>query len=338
MNFTERYASKPTVSVIESLTPRIYISQDALVKMYHFVQECAQEIGWLGTVEQKGRNYLIKDVFLFDQEVHATTTEITPEGLSSFAEELLAKPEGLMIWNSMRMWGHSHVNMGITPSGQDDSQMNEFRNTGHDSFIRLIANKKGDLKVDLYDYLNGVKFLDVPWEAELTGKDVEIQQQIQQLQTLLQQHHEEKLKVALQPIKDEMLAKVKQKTYATRANTWGTGGAGRSYENEYGRYVGNTWVRWTDAERAANAASKVAQTAIGFHNDYDIYGFDQDEKPTGSIASTSFYTEDELLEIASCRSVSQTQDLIDEFGYGSLTFDEARSLQKQASELVFGKL
>ena len=66
------------------------------------------EVGWLGTVYYNSEHnyYFVSDVFLFDQEVHGTTTEITPEGLADFATELLQREDGMEIWNNMKLWGH----------------------------------------------------------------------------------------------------------------------------------------------------------------------------------------------------------------------------------------
>src|SRR5690606_11009605 len=108
-------------------------------KMFIYVDECNDEIGWLGTAKiMEGNEHnivFIDDVFLFDQEVHATTTEITPEGLTEFANELIEMGDkGIEIWNNIKVWGHSHVNLGVSPSGQDDKQMKTFRDGGHDWF------------------------------------------------------------------------------------------------------------------------------------------------------------------------------------------------------------
>lgn len=175
-------STKPGVEVLEICVPKVIISSTALRKMSVYVNECSDEIGWLGTVTKDKGYYYISDVLLFDQEVHATTTEITPEGLSAFGEGLFNQENGIEIWNSIKVWGHSHVNMGVSASGQDDKQMETFADNGHDYFIRIIANKKGDMKLDLYDYVTGVIYTNLDWFVNPTAEELEFTKQIQKYQ------------------------------------------------------------------------------------------------------------------------------------------------------------
>ena len=71
----------------------------------------------------------------------------------------------------MELRGHSHVNMGVGPSGQDDSMILEFKT--RDFFIRGIFNKKGDIKMDIYDFKNNIKYLDVnpEFESDITDEE-----------------------------------------------------------------------------------------------------------------------------------------------------------------------
>ena len=150
---------QPTLNIIKSVMPTIFITSDALAKMSLYIGGCTDEIGWFGFVRDLGkRQYIIDDVILFEQQVHSTTTEITEAMLSRFAEELLTFDNGVDLWNGLKMWGHSHVNMGVSPSGQDDSQMEFFSKSQHDFFIRIIGNKSGDMRLDFYDYINGVSY------------------------------------------------------------------------------------------------------------------------------------------------------------------------------------
>jgi len=130
----------------------LYILPEARQKMEIYCDLSDGEIGWLGFVEDLGdTGFLIKDVALLKQEVHSTTTEITPEGLLEFWSKT-APEEQLKI----KLWGHSHVNMGVSPSGQDNDQMEYFKD-GNPWFIRLITNKKREYHIDIYDYSNGLQ-------------------------------------------------------------------------------------------------------------------------------------------------------------------------------------
>lgn len=130
----------------------LYILPEARQKMELYCDLSDGEIGWLAYVEKFDiQGFLITDCILLKQEVHSTTTEIDPTALLEF-------------WNAtpiekqcqIKMWGHSHVNMSPTPSGQDDSQMEYFKD-GNPWFIRLITNKKREYHIDIYDYEHGLK-------------------------------------------------------------------------------------------------------------------------------------------------------------------------------------
>lgn len=205
-------STKPSVQVLDAFLPTIIISKDALAKIQLYCELCNTEIGWLGTAfcEDKSVIY-IADVFLFKQDVHSTTTEITPEGLSEFAEELLQHEDGLSIWNNIRLWGHSHVNMSTTPSTQDNEQMVTFAEGGHDWFVRMIANKKGDLSIDLYNYDQGIIYRNLNWWEEQTQEELDVVAKINELQAYLETLNTTCTDKYKEPINQEIKDKVKEK-------------------------------------------------------------------------------------------------------------------------------
>lgn len=145
-------------------TPLILIAPEAYSRMWHYVDIADDEVGWLGTVKQSGHKFLIKEVFLFKQQVSGATCEITSEGLAEFASEILARrTDGMEVINSLQFWGHSHVRMSTDPSQQDDDQMEIFRESGHSFFIRAILNKNGRLEFTVYFYDSGLKIADLDW-------------------------------------------------------------------------------------------------------------------------------------------------------------------------------
>ncbi len=190
--------------------PQLFIAQIALEKMGRYVGFCSEEISWLGVAKRQigdfsqgiGDVYIIEDVFTFAQDVSAVTTEITPEGLGSFALQILEqKPQDAMeILNHLRVWGHSHVDMNVAPSHQDDAQMEVFASSVAESsqnfMLRLIANKKGDTRVDIFDYTHHASFYNTPWTVLLDDRLTEqtmaaLDQQIMgDIQTLLRAHVE----------------------------------------------------------------------------------------------------------------------------------------------------
>lgn len=156
-NFTTKYV------ILDPPKPIIYIPKSVAEKMYHYVNLCEKEISWLGTVEESESDFIIEDVFLLHQDVSGTHTRLDPEVVAKFYQELLTTPEGTLIANKIKLWGHSHVNMDTNASGQDDTQMAEFSENGNDYFIRLICNKKTKMSFSVFFYKEGLIAHDVEW-------------------------------------------------------------------------------------------------------------------------------------------------------------------------------
>ena len=147
--------------------PKILITREAYEKMYHYVDCWDKEIAWLGSVAiLPSGDYLIEEVFLPKQEVNAATCELTPEGLTELALELIAtrgETVGVDIVNRLNFWGHSHHTMGTSPSGQDDTQLRNFIGPGKDWFIRGIFNKDGRAEFTILINSLGIMINDLEW-------------------------------------------------------------------------------------------------------------------------------------------------------------------------------
>jgi hypothetical protein len=128
--------------------------------MHQIVNTCKAEVGWLGSVKKENDRYLVDDIFLLKQNVTGTTTELDEEAMHDFFNELIMKdPEK---YSSIRMWGHSHVQMAVFASNQDDETFKEYYQECP-FFIRLIANQKEEMKVDIAVKEDGYIYHDIPW-------------------------------------------------------------------------------------------------------------------------------------------------------------------------------
>jgi len=170
-NFYNRKASsfsphkfESKVEILEGL-PKIFVSKVAFSKMWHYVDIASEEVSWLGTVGKIGNDFLIKDVYLLEQEVSSAQTIITEDGLADFGNKILQLQDGIDIYNNIRFWGHSHVNMSTSPSGQDENQMDLFESSDNNFFIRGILNKNGRMEFTLYFYDTGLKIVDLEWSV-----------------------------------------------------------------------------------------------------------------------------------------------------------------------------
>lgn len=212
LNF-KKATGKTEVDVLQTKAPKVYINRDALTKMEIYVDSCSDEIGWLGTAYKDKDKYYIEDVMLFEQDVHGTTTEITPEGLEEFGSKLLEEEDGVEKWNKIRVWGHSHVNMGVTSSGQDDDQMETFSCNGLDWFIRIIANKRGEMEIDVYNFETGVIYKNVKYYGLLDVDEYKITKEIEKLEKELEKLQKDKRKMHKDAIDKEIKEKVRKISY-----------------------------------------------------------------------------------------------------------------------------
>lgn len=134
-------------SVLE-FTPKAWIKMRALVDSF------TGEVQWHGTVERRSDNtFVVKDILVFPHETTATTVVSGQEEYEKWLNELDDET-----FNSCRFHGHSHVNMGVSPSSVDMAYRHELvDHMGVPSpdtdlfYIFLITNKKGDISVEIYD-------------------------------------------------------------------------------------------------------------------------------------------------------------------------------------------
>lgn len=143
--------SKVTTPLIPDKTPRmpvVHFDIKAWFKMWKLVELCDGEVGWLGLVDElAGGDYLITDIFIPEQVVSGATTDIESDAVANLAVEL--ESQGIDS-TKLRYWGHSHVNMQVSPSGTDEAQLADYMEHC-DWFIRGIYNKKKEYKLDVFD-------------------------------------------------------------------------------------------------------------------------------------------------------------------------------------------
>lgn len=156
--------------------PTIYLTRRCYETMFMLVDEVSTEVSWLGIVQRVGDDYLIDEIFVPEQKVSGAYTQMEESGIEEVALEILEREGGDDMLSCLRFWGHSHVNMGVFPSGTDDQQMEEFcedlveQNADNKFFVRGIFNKKGDAKFDVWDIEAGFQIHDCPW-AVFTPKE-----------------------------------------------------------------------------------------------------------------------------------------------------------------------
>lgn len=140
--------------------PTIYITPNAYLKMRKLVDATSSEIGWYGTVsEYPGleRVYLIDDIIVYPQTVTGATCEQDESKMFEFEMSLTTEQV-----NKKRFQGHSHVNMGVTPSGVDEAFYQDLLTQVTDYFIIAITNKRNEYTVRFYDIENNILYSNLP--------------------------------------------------------------------------------------------------------------------------------------------------------------------------------
>ena len=135
--------------------PVVYYTPEAWLAIQHLVAIAPKEVGWMGLVDtlEKG-DYLITEIFIPEQEATATEADIKPEAVMALYNQLMDQD---IDTSKLIYWGHSHVNMGVTPSGQDEDQLEEYLQMETcNVFIRGIYNKSNAEKVDVIEKTNGM--------------------------------------------------------------------------------------------------------------------------------------------------------------------------------------
>lgn len=131
---------------------------NAYVKMLVLLKHFDSEVAWHGTVERRGKDtFIITDIVVYPQTVTGSTVNTDQE---EYQKWLMALDDDY--FNSMRMQGHSHVNMGTSPSGVDTNHQQQILSQLKDTdyYIFMVYNKRAEHTIKIYDYPNNVMYED----------------------------------------------------------------------------------------------------------------------------------------------------------------------------------
>lgn len=137
----------------------LYYTEEAWMKSKLLIAMNDKEIAWHSLAkrgeDQEKHEYIIYDVLVYPQEVTGTT--VTTDQVR-YQTWLYEQPDE--VFNNIRAQCHSHVNMGVSPSGVDTSLYERILNqlSDDDFYIFTIGNKKGDLTVIIYDMGKNILF------------------------------------------------------------------------------------------------------------------------------------------------------------------------------------
>lgn len=141
--------------LMQLTVPKINITADAKNKLDMYMSLVPGEISGVGTVERKGNDFCVTDVFIFPQESSSAATEIKGEDLAIGLAKLRA--EIGLDFDKVKLWWHSHGTMAVMWSGTDDNNIEETwackDSPAGDWFVSIVGNKRKEFRtrLDLYE-------------------------------------------------------------------------------------------------------------------------------------------------------------------------------------------
>lgn len=236
MNKNENKVYYKNIEKEAPIAPTVTIDEDVYNTMMALVDECDEEVGWLMCVENNGNNYHIYNIYIVEQEVNGTTTELSETALQDLCSKFL-NSNNIKDYNNLRCWGHSHVNMSTSPSAQDNETFEEYMKQCGNYFIRIITNKKRQHNVELADYEAGFLFSNIPLKVSYKENSVvaEYLKAKEKYDAYLQENNKKYKEIA-----KELKGKyVKKKSY-TYSNSNYTTSNNKNYTS--GNYYNNYYV------------------------------------------------------------------------------------------------
>lgn len=261
-----RISFQKTVNTVQRKAT-VYFTESAYRKFQALVNGFDNEVAWHGIahrgLDESKDEYYITDILVYPQEVTGATVTTDQNRYQTW---LMNHDDET--FNSIRMQGHSHVNMGVTPSGVDenlyDSILAQLDNTMF--YIFMIWNKKNDKTCRIYDLAKNILFDTADCEIKMITQlpdDVSIDGVTEEERAVMIE--------ALQKLRCDKMCKqfvedakklVTTKTYTTTHYRFGApssheSDAGYSYycSGNYGTSISNVPVK-TTSERNANCDAK----------------------------------------------------------------------------------
>lgn len=145
---------------MEAKKASVHFTSLAWRKMTALLRGFDKEVAWHGVahrIDDEDKNeYIIEDIVVYPQEVSGASVEMDTE---KYAVWLMENAEDER-FNNIHMQGHSHVNMGVSPSPVDLSHQEEILNMlGDDDFyIFMIWNKSLTSNTKIYDMRKNLLF------------------------------------------------------------------------------------------------------------------------------------------------------------------------------------
>jgi hypothetical protein len=153
----------------ENKSATVWLTQESYRKIVALVTNFSSEVGWHGTVSRAADNeFIIENIFVYPQEVTGSTVN-TDQKL--YTEWLYSLDDDA--FNKIRMQGHSHCSMGVSPSGVDDTHRQHILNQLEPDmfYIFQIWNKSLAVHTLVYDMAQNILYEDDDVEIKLQNDE-----------------------------------------------------------------------------------------------------------------------------------------------------------------------
>lgn len=146
ITYTKSFVWKEDTDVATlEFTPTSY------VKMVSLLQHFDSEVAWHGVVSRDTEDplhFVIEDILVYPQKVSGATVNTDQEEYTNWLYGLEDA-----VFNALKMQGHSHVDMGVSPSSVDLTHQSEILSQleGDMFYIFMIWNKRLEHTIKIYD-------------------------------------------------------------------------------------------------------------------------------------------------------------------------------------------
>jgi hypothetical protein len=161
LNYSMSYTYEATDTVV-------WLTYTAYRKIMALVTGFNDEVGWHGTVLRSGDDYIIDDIYVYPQEVTGATVSTDQQDYNRWLFGLDDE-----VFDRLRMQGHSHARMGVSPSAVDTKHRQQLLDQLEPGmfYIFMVWNKSLAVHTLIYDMERNVLFEDDDIEVKLIDDD-----------------------------------------------------------------------------------------------------------------------------------------------------------------------
>lgn len=131
----------------QAKTPRVLIAPRALRRLKLYIDLCPFEVGGLGTVESRGGDSLVTDLFLIRQRATDSDTELDPQAVAEYLLQTVREGRDPA---ALRLWWHSHAEADVAWSETDEKTIERLQ---IERLVSIVGNKRHQFGCRLDQFL-----------------------------------------------------------------------------------------------------------------------------------------------------------------------------------------